>query len=273
MGHTFQLITRTLSLTRASSISGKFIHGLARKRLLFGCCCGAGWGFAWACCLTFFRSLRSFRFSDTVSRSGVNSRVLSSMVNDNLAVQSRGPADAWGANERVRENRVETADLVFGCLRLAFRIPLPLTVTDSDSDTTCGAIGQGTPGFRNNAPAQACDELHSLPPSLGTLGRAKLSPPRQPCPPQFGRAVFPINRAFATHSMTATSPQSFSSPDLPNKFGNFDLIRTEKLGLADIVLSKYRSRETGLTVVHLDYEGTWRELSSLIARVQIRLEC
>lgn len=174
MGHTFQLITRTLSLTRASSISGKFIHGLARKRLLFGCCCGVGWGFAWACCLTFFRSLRSFRFSDTASRSGVNSRVLSSIVNDNLAVQSRGPVDAWGVNERVRENRVETADLVFGCLRLAFRIPLPLTVTDADTetDTTCGAIGQGTPGFRNNVPAQACDELYSLPPSLGTPGAA-----------------------------------------------------------------------------------------------------
>ncbi|KAF9650047.1 hypothetical protein BDM02DRAFT_3185737 [Thelephora ganbajun] len=55
--------------------------------------------------------------------------------------------------------------------------------------------------------------------------------------------------------MTATSPQSFPSPDLPNKFGNFDLIRTEKLGLADIIVSKYRSRETGLTVVHLDYEA------------------
>jgi hypothetical protein len=55
--------------------------------------------------------------------------------------------------------------------------------------------------------------------------------------------------------MTTTSPQPSSSPNLPSKFGNFDLIRTEKLGLADIVVSKYRSRETGLTVVHLDYEG------------------
>ena len=60
--------------------------------------------------------------------------------------------------------------------------------------------------------------------------------------------------------MTANSLESPSPPDLPSKFGNFDLIRTEKLGLADIVLSKYRSRETGLTVVHLDYEGTWRSV-------------
>ena len=57
---------------------------------------------------------------------------------------------------------------------------------------------------------------------------------------------------------TTTSPKSSPSPDLPSKFGNFDLIRTENLGLADIVVSKYRSRETGLTVVHLDYEGTWK---------------
>jgi hypothetical protein len=60
--------------------------------------------------------------------------------------------------------------------------------------------------------------------------------------------------------MTATSLESFSSPNLPSKFGNFDLIRTEKLGLADIFLSKYRSRATGLTVVHLDYEGMWRNV-------------
>lgn len=60
--------------------------------------------------------------------------------------------------------------------------------------------------------------------------------------------------------MTTTSSESFLPPNLPDKFGNFDLIRTEKLGLADIVLSKYRSRETGLTVVHLDYEGTWRSV-------------
>ena len=58
--------------------------------------------------------------------------------------------------------------------------------------------------------------------------------------------------------MATTSPQSFSSQILPSKFGNFDLIRSERLELGDILVSKYRSRETGLTVVHLDYEGVWR---------------
>lgn len=98
----------------------------------------------------------------------------------------------------------------------------------------------------------------------------KLSPTRQPgCPPQFGLRAFPIIRSYATHSMTTTS-QSFSSPNLPSKFGNFDLIRTEKLGLADIVVSKYRSRETGLTVVHLDYEGM--RLNYLQERIPIALD-
>ena len=250
MGRTFQVITRTLSLVRASSTSGKFIHDLTRKRT--GCCCGADWCFSWASFLCFFCSLLSFRFWDTASCSGVSSRaLLSSIAGSSLFAQIRGQADARRANRRARENSV---DLVFGCLRSRARIPLPLTVTDAD--TTCGAIGQGD--------YLGSGTMHLLRRTVNSslfLRRwaprtaQKLSPSRQPCPPQFGLSAFPISRAFATHSMTNTSPQSFSSPDLPNKFGNFDLIRSEKLGLADIVVSKYRSRETGLTVVHLDYEG------------------
>lgn len=44
-------------------------------------------------------------------------------------------------------------------------------------------------------------------------------------------------------------------PDTPAKFGNFELIRRIKLDFTDVVVSKWRSRITGLTVVHLDYEG------------------
>jgi hypothetical protein len=39
------------------------------------------------------------------------------------------------------------------------------------------------------------------------------------------------------------------------KFGNFDLVKTLKLDYADILVSKWRSRVTGLSVVHLDYSG------------------
>ncbi|TCD61425.1 hypothetical protein EIP91_008439 [Steccherinum ochraceum] len=40
-----------------------------------------------------------------------------------------------------------------------------------------------------------------------------------------------------------------------DKFGNFDLVTRFKLDFADIHVSKWRSRVTGLTVVHLDYDA------------------
>jgi hypothetical protein len=40
-------------------------------------------------------------------------------------------------------------------------------------------------------------------------------------------------------------------------FGNYDLIRRVKLDFTDVTVSKWRSRVTGLTVIHLDYEGTY----------------
>ena len=155
-------------------------------------------------------------------------------------------------SERVQDG--DGMDLVFGCLRSRDRIPLPLTVTGTDS--TYGVIGQG--GYLGSGTMHLLRRTANSSLSLrrwAPRAAQKVSPSRQPCPPQFGRSLFPISRVFATHSMATTAPQSFSSPELPSKFGNFDLIRTEKLGLADIVVSKYRSRETGLTVVHLDYEG------------------
>ena len=38
-------------------------------------------------------------------------------------------------------------------------------------------------------------------------------------------------------------------------FGNYDLVKKIKLDFTDVVISKWRSRVTGLTVVHLDYDG------------------
>ena len=165
MGHTFQVITRTLSLVRTSSASGKFIHGLARKRPLSGCCGGAGWEFALGCFFRSLRSLCSFRFSDTAGCSGVNSCVLFSIASDSLAVQIRGQADARGANKRARENRVN-GDLVFGCLRFPVRIPLPLTVTEPIR--LARPLGREVAWVRNNAPTEACGKFFSPPPSLGT---------------------------------------------------------------------------------------------------------
>lgn len=39
------------------------------------------------------------------------------------------------------------------------------------------------------------------------------------------------------------------------KFGNFDLVKRVKLDFTDVTVSKWRSRITGLSVVHLDYEA------------------
>ena len=42
------------------------------------------------------------------------------------------------------------------------------------------------------------------------------------------------------------------------KYGNFDLVTRAKLGYADILVSKWKSRVTGLSVVHLDYTGMFK---------------
>jgi hypothetical protein len=39
-------------------------------------------------------------------------------------------------------------------------------------------------------------------------------------------------------------------------YRNFDLVRKFKLDFTDVEVSKWRSRVTGLSVVHLDYDGT-----------------
>ncbi|KAG5654102.1 hypothetical protein H0H81_007516 [Sphagnurus paluster] len=43
--------------------------------------------------------------------------------------------------------------------------------------------------------------------------------------------------------------------DASESYGNFDLIKRVKLDFTDVVVSKWRSRISGLSVVHLDYEA------------------
>lgn len=42
---------------------------------------------------------------------------------------------------------------------------------------------------------------------------------------------------------------------LPQRHGNFDLVKRIKLDYTEVSISQWRSRKTGLTMVHLDYEG------------------
>ncbi|KAI9460971.1 Metalloenzyme, LuxS/M16 peptidase-like protein [Lactarius psammicola] len=55
----------------------------------------------------------------------------------------------------------------------------------------------------------------------------------------------------ALHPPTPSTPASSSR----ETFGNFDLIRRVKLDFTDVTVSSWRSRVTGLNVVHLDYEA------------------
>ena len=43
-------------------------------------------------------------------------------------------------------------------------------------------------------------------------------------------------------------------------YGNFDLVRRIKLSFTDVEISKWRSRVTGLSVVHVDYSGSYTVL-------------
>jgi hypothetical protein len=40
-------------------------------------------------------------------------------------------------------------------------------------------------------------------------------------------------------------------------YGNFDLIKRVPVDKTNIIVSKWRSRVTGLSVVHIDYEGIY----------------
>lgn len=55
-------------------------------------------------------------------------------------------------------------------------------------------------------------------------------------------------------------PNHLDLPAMAQSYGNFDLLNRVKLDFTDVVVSKWRSRVTGLSVVHLDYEGTLSRL-------------
>jgi hypothetical protein len=57
------------------------------------------------------------------------------------------------------------------------------------------------------------------------------------------------------HQMAAPSKASPVQSVSKEIFGNFDLVKRFKLNFTDVVISKWRSRVTGLSIVHLDYDG------------------
>lgn len=94
--------------------------------------------------------------------------------------------------------------------------------------------------------------LRSFPASLATL--PFLPRATRPRPRFF--SVHSSIRALATHPAMSPSLESTASvPSSPESYGNFDLVRRVKLDFTDTIITKWRSRVTGLSVVHIGYDG------------------
>ncbi|KAF8640945.1 hypothetical protein AX17_000592 [Amanita inopinata Kibby_2008] len=73
--------------------------------------------------------------------------------------------------------------------------------------------------------------------------------------PTSASCSFHFREAHVAASESVTGAHSSPTPFASEKFGNFDLHQKVELGFTDVVVSKWRSRVTGLSVVHLDYDA------------------
>jgi hypothetical protein len=67
-------------------------------------------------------------------------------------------------------------------------------------------------------------------------------------------SFFSTNNSRLAQALQPDMPQTLHSSS-SETFGDFDLINRVKLGFSEVTVSSWRSRVTGLNVVHLDYEG------------------
>jgi len=70
--------------------------------------------------------------------------------------------------------------------------------------------------------------------------------------------LFPTARlasSLTSQSDMSPSLHPHSASTSRETYGNFDLIKRVKLNFSEITVSSWRSRVTGLSVVHLDYDG------------------
>ncbi|KZT05962.1 uncharacterized protein LAESUDRAFT_701454 [Laetiporus sulphureus 93-53] len=63
------------------------------------------------------------------------------------------------------------------------------------------------------------------------------------------------NHNLHTQNVMSERDKTLSNGGPSESFGNFDLVKRLKLDFADVLVSKWKSRVTGLSVVHLDYEA------------------
>ena len=64
--------------------------------------------------------------------------------------------------------------------------------------------------------------------------------------------------AYFSRNMISSSPKVDEHSDTSelDRIGNFRLLKRIQLNYTDAVITKWQSQETGLRVVHVDYEGT-----------------
>ena len=79
------------------------------------------------------------------------------------------------------------------------------------------------------------------------------TPPR----PRLQNRFAPLLASRHFHSSMSSSASVLQNGAALETHGNFDLVKRFKLDFADIYVSKWKSRESGLSVVHLDYDGTF----------------
>jgi hypothetical protein len=67
-------------------------------------------------------------------------------------------------------------------------------------------------------------------------------------------SFFSTNNSRLAQALQPDMPQALH-PSSSETFGDFDLINRVKINFSEVTVSSWRSRVTGLNVVHLDYEG------------------
>jgi hypothetical protein len=69
------------------------------------------------------------------------------------------------------------------------------------------------------------------------------------------RFAHSLPRSIITQVMIPSTDPKPTVAQPTESFGDYNLIKRIKLDFTDVVVSKWKSSVTGLTVIHLDYEG------------------
>lgn len=89
----------------------------------------------------------------------------------------------------------------------------------------------------------------------GLVHRGSLYRNHQPVQSLLRRPFSQLPPTRALAALKTTMPADDAPAASTETYGNFDLVKRVELDFTPVTVHKWRSRESGLTVVHLDYEG------------------